>query len=374
MLEGGKRVPEAVKAEGDPAIFPPTMPATAFRIEATRGDLIESAHRVSVAVVDRHGALVAHAGDAEMVTFWRSAAKPFQAMPMVADGAADRFGLGSEEIALTCASHSSESMHVALAYRILEKIGCTEGDLACGPHPPLSPAVAEQVLRSGTTLTPAWSNCSGKHAGMLALARHHGWPTAGYERAGHPVQQRLLSEVARWSGVPEATIACAVDGCATVCYGLPLGAMALAYARFGTSTEDAPARVWTAMTGHPQLIAGSGRLCTELMAAAPGRIVAKVGAEGVYSAALREPGLGIAIKVEDGDGRSAQVALLEVLRQLDRRLRLSLPLDGLAPFAAPPILNTRGQQTGSLRAAGRLRFTAQFRNRSMTASGGDSVS
>ena len=350
------------------------MPATPLRIEATRGGLIESAHPVSVAVVDRRGALVAHAGDAELVTFWRSAAKPFQAMPMVADGAADGFGLGSEELALTCASHSSESIHVALAYRILEKIGCTEGDLACGPHPPLSPAVAEQVLRSGTTLTPAWSNCSGKHAGMLALARHHGWPTAGYERAGHPVQQRLLAEVARWSGVPEATIACAVDGCATVCYGLPLGAMALAYARFGTSTEEAPTRAWAAMTGHPRLVAGSGRLCTELMTAAPGRLVAKVGAEGIYSAALREPGLGIAIKVEDGDGRSAQVALLEVLRQLDRRLKLGLPLDGLAPFAAPPILNTRGQQTGSLHATGRLRFTAQFRNRSITASGGDPVS
>jgi L-asparaginase II len=227
------------------------MPATPLRIEATRGDLIESAHPVSVAVVDRGGALVAHAGDAELVTFWRSAAKPFQALPMVADCAADRFGLGSEEVALACASHSSEPIHVALALRLLEKIGCTERDLACGPHPPLSPAVAEQVIRDGTTLTAAWSNCSGKHAGMLALARHHGWPTAGYERAGHPVQQRLLSEIARWTGVPEASVVCAVDGCATVCYGVPLRAMALAYARFGTAEADAPARLRSAMMEHP---------------------------------------------------------------------------------------------------------------------------
>lgn len=313
---------------------------------------------MSVAVVDRGGALVAHAGDAELVTFWRSAAKPFQALPMVADGAADRFGLGSEEVALACASHSSEPIHVALAFRLLEKIGCTERDLACGPHPPLSPAVAEQVIRDGTTLTAAWSNCSGKHAGMLALARHHGWPTAGYERAGHPVQQRLLSEIARWTGVPEASVVCAVDGCATVCYGVPLRAMALAYARFGTAEADAPARLRSAMMEHPQLIAGSGRLCTDLMAAAPGRIVAKVGAEGIYSAVLCEPGFGVAIKVEDGDGRSAQVALLDVLRQLDRQYALGLPLDRLAFFAAPPIMNTRQQQTGVLRAAGQLRFAA----------------
>jgi L-asparaginase II len=336
--------------------------------------LVESVHPVSVAVVDRLGALLAHAGDPRLVTFWRSAAKPFQAMPMVIDGAADRFGLGSEELALACASHSSEPMHVALARQLLDKIGCTERDLACGPHPPLSPAVAEEVVRRGTTLTPAWSNCSGKHAGMLALARHHGWPTAGYERAGHPVQQRLLAEVALWSGIPESEIACAVDGCTTVCYGLPLHAMALAYARFATANEDAPTRAWTAMTGHPHLVAGSGRLCTELMVAAPGRIVAKVGAEGIYSAALSEPGIGITLKVEDGDGRSAQVALLEVLRQLDRRLRLRLPLDGLARFVTPPILNTRGEQTGNLRAAGRLRFAAQARTRSMTPSGGDPVS
>jgi L-asparaginase II len=334
------------------------MPGTPLRIEATRGDLIESAHPVSVAVVDRGGALVAHAGDAELATFWRSAAKPFQAMPTVADGAADRFGLGPEELALTCASHSSEPVHVALAYRLLEKIGCTERDLACGPHPPLSPVVAEQVLRNGTTLTAAWSNCSGKHAGMLALARHHAWPIAGYERAGHPVQRRLLSEIARWTDVPEAAIACAVDGCATVCYGVPLRAMALAYARLGAANEDAPTRVWSAMTAHPQLVAGQGRLCTDLMATFPGRIVAKVGAEGVYSIALRESGLGVAIKVADGDGRSAQVALLEVVRQLDRHYALSLALDSLARFVAPPILNTRQQQTGMLRAAGRLQFAA----------------
>jgi L-asparaginase II len=350
------------------------MPAAPLRIEATRGDLVESAHPVSVAVVDRAGALVAHAGDADLVTYWRSAAKPFQAMPLIADGAADRFSLGAEELALACASHSSEPVHVAIALRMLEKIGCTEGDLACGPHPPLSAAVADQVQRNGITLTPAWSNCSGKHAGMLALARHHGWPTAGYERAGHPVQQRLLSEIARWTGVAEAKIACAVDGCTTVCYGVPLSAMALAYARFATANEDAPARAWTAMTGHPRLVAGSGRVCTELMAAAPGRLVAKVGAEGVYSAALREPGLGVAIKVEDGDGRSAQVALLEVLRQLGRRLALRLPLDALAGFTSPPILNTRGEQTGSLRASGRLRFAAQPRTQSVTSSGGETVS
>jgi L-asparaginase II len=321
---------------------------------------------VSLAVTDPSGALVASAGDPELVTFWRSAAKPFQALPMVADGAADAFGLGDDAIALACASHSSEPAQVELARRMLAAIGCAEADLACGPHTPLSSAVNERVLREGITMTPAWSNCSGKHSGMLALARHHGWPTAGYERAGHPAQDRILDEVSRWTGLAPESVVLGVDGCTTVCFAMPLRAMATAYARFGVSEEPAAVRVRRAMQSHPGLVGGTGRLCTDLMRETAGRVIAKIGAEGVYSAAWPELGLGLTLKVADGDMRSAQVALLGVLARLATKFGASLPLAALAAHAEPVLRNTRREATGVLRAAGDLQFHDTAGARSMS--------
>jgi L-asparaginase II len=330
---------------------------TGFRVESTRGGLVESVHHVSVAVTDAEGRLVASAGDPDLVTYWRSAAKPFQALPVVADGAADAFGLDDEEIALACASHSSEPVHLDVASRFLEKIGCTEDDLACGPHTPLGHGVAERVARSGERLTPRWSNCSGKHAGMLALAKHRRWSTDGYERAGHPVQDRLLAEVSRWTGVAAPSIGLAVDGCTTVCYALPLRAMATSYARLARSAEPAAARIREAMRRHPRIVAGTARLCTDLGLAWPDGIIAKVGADGVYSAALLQSGHGIALKVGDGEMRAAQVALLGVLRQTLAAIGGDAgPLERLALRAEPPIRNTRREATGVMRAAGSLAF------------------
>lgn len=327
-----------------------------FQVESTRGDLTESVHRVSAAVVDDTGRLIAAAGDASLLTFWRSAAKPFQALPLLSDGAAAAFGLGPEELALACASHSSERVHLDVASRFLAKIGAREEDLACGPHPPLGAAVAEMVARTGHTLTPRWSNCSGKHAGMLALARHRGWDFHGYERAGHPVQERMIAEVERWSGVPRGEMRFGIDGCTALCFGLPLAGMATSYARFARSSEPEAVALRDAMTTHPMLVAGTGRFCTEIMSAWPRGIIAKVGAEGVYSAALLEEGIGIALKVEDGDMRSAPVALMGVLRALVTAGRGAEALDRLARREELPTRNTRGAVTGVLRHAGTLRF------------------
>lgn len=331
---------------------------TELRIEATRGDLIESVHRVSVAVVQSDGRLVAAAGDPSRVAFWRSAAKPFQALPLIEDGAADALGMTAEELALACASHSSEPRHLEVAAGLLRRIGATEAELACGPHPPISTEVAERVIRQGITLTPLWSNCSGKHAGMLALARHHGWQWAGYERPGHPLQDRILAEVARWTCIRGEAIPLATDGCAAVTFGLPLSAMALAWAQFGSDTGPAPARLRAAMTAHPDLVAGTGRLCTELMGALPGRVLAKVGAAGIYCAALPELGLGVALKVADGDSDVSAPALLAVLGAVLERAGAGARYDlgPVAHHAAQPILNTRGTRVGMLRAAGVLRF------------------
>ncbi|HEY6059747.1 MAG TPA: asparaginase, partial [Gemmatimonadales bacterium] len=208
-----------------------------MRVEERRGDLTETVHRVHVAVVDADGALVARAGDPALVTFWRSAAKPFQAMPLVADGAAERFDFSDAELALCCASHSSEPGQVEMVRALLAKIGCREDDLRCGPHTPLAEHIAKDYQARGVRLTPVYSNCSGKHTGMLALARHHEWPTADYHRLAHPVQQRCLEEVSRWTNLPADRIGTAVDGCGVVCFALPLRNMAWAYARLGKGEE-----------------------------------------------------------------------------------------------------------------------------------------
>ncbi len=313
-----------------------------MRVEQLRGGVVEAWHEVHVAVVDSTGGLVARTGDPELVTFWRSAAKPFQALPLVADGAAERFGLTSEDLALACASHSSEPGQVARVRGLLGKIGCSERDLLCGPHPPLSDRVAQDYQTRGLRLTAVYSNCSGKHAGMLALARHHGWPTEFYTRLEHPVQQRCLAEVSHWTDVPVAAIKTAVDGCGVVCYGLPLRNMAMAYARLANAEV-----VVEAMLRHPDLIAGEGRPCTDMMRAHPGRVIVKVGAEGVYCALLPQEGLGVALKVADGHAIASALAMAAVLEAVGLRPRP-------ASLTARPNVNTRGETVGELRVKGGL--------------------
>jgi L-asparaginase II len=312
------------------------------RVEQLRGGLVEAVHDVHVAVVDAAGRLVARAGDPDLVTFWRSAAKPFQAMPLVEDGVIERFGLTTEDLALACGSHSSEPAQVTRVRDLLARIGCSERDLLCGPHAPLSETVAQDYQTRGVRLTAVYSNCSGKHAGMLALARHHGWPTAFYTRLEHPVQQRCLAEVSRWTDVPVADVKTAVDGCGVVCFAVPLRSMALAYARLANAS-----RIVEAMLRHPELIAGEGRPCTELMRAHPGRVIAKVGAEGVYCALLPGERLGVALKVADGHGVAAALAIAAVLEALGLKPRP-------ASLTVRANVNTRGETVGELRVNGGL--------------------
>lgn len=313
-----------------------------MRVEQLRGGLVEAVHDVHVAVVDAAGRLVARAGDPDLVTFWRSAAKPFQAMPLVEDGVIERFGLTTEDLALACGSHSSEPAQVTRVRDLLARIGCSERDLLCGPHAPLSETVAQDYQTRGVRLTAVYSNCSGKHAGMLALARHHGWPTAFYTRLEHPVQQRCLAEVSRWTDVPVADVKTAVDGCGVVCFAVPLRSMALAYARLANAS-----RIVEAMLRHPDLIAGEGRPCTELMRAHPGRVIAKVGAEGVYCALLPGERLGVALKVADGHGVAAALAIAAVLEALGLKPRP-------ASLTVRANVNTRGETVGELRVNGGL--------------------
>lgn len=319
-------------------------------IVATRGEMIESRHRVHAAVVDGTGTLRAFAGDPEIATVMRSCAKPFQVVPFLESGAFDELEWSDDMLALAVASHGGEPEHVEIARRMLESLELEEGDLACGPHDPLSRRGQKLLKESGEAATRLHNNCSGKHAAMLAFAQSSNWPTRGYEACVHPVQQHVAECLAKWSDVPAADLQLLVDGCGVVAFGLPMRSFALALARFAAAAhrgDPVPARVLGAMASHPFLVGGTDRFDTVLMEETDGRVVAKIGAEGVHAVAIPERGLAAVVKVEDGAFRAQHPAVIRVLQYLD-----VLPADlppRLAAFLYTPIVNTRGATVGEIR-------------------------
>jgi L-asparaginase II len=321
-------------------------------VEAVRGEVVESIHRVHVAVAHAEQGLIASAGNPAHDSFVRSSIKMFQALPFVEAGGVARFQLTGEELALCTASHGGEAFHVAAARSILSKATVTDTVLACGPHLPLHEPTAHAMLCAGEQPGRIHNNCSGKHAGMLAHCVQQQWVTNGYHRANHPMQQRVTSTLARWMRVDEGDIALAVDGCGLPTFALPLDAVALGAAKFSAAAADgdpAPATIFNAMVAHPEFVAGTDRLDTDLMRAAAGRLFAKVGAEGFYCAGIPSMRLGVALKVEDGNKRAAEPALLAILRHLDaigedefRRL---------SKYSTPELLNTRNEVVGHVRVA-----------------------
>jgi L-asparaginase II len=327
------------------------MRQLALDVVVMRGGCIESRHRVHAAVVAADDSLLAAARDPSLVTMWRSCAKLFQVLPLLASGGFEAVGWGEEELALACASHGGEPEHVLIADQMLQSIGLEEGDLACGPHEPLSARGAKLARESGRPFSRLQNNCSGKHAAMLARATTAGWPTRGYERHDHSVQRSCLAEVATWSGVQIDDMPIGVDGCGATVMALPLNAMALAYARWGRAVEvgdDLPSRTATAIRAHPHLFGGTDRFDTVLIEETAGRAISKVGAEGVHSIAVPGMGLGIVVKVEDGAQRAQHIAVIRALQLLDV-LPQELP-PRLTEWAAKPIRNTRGETVGELRA------------------------
>ena len=316
-------------------------------VVVTRGNSVESFHRVHAAAVDACDTILARAGDPELLTFWRSCAKPFQVIPLLEGGGFDAHGWGDAELAIACASHGGEPEHVAVVESMLRSLGLEEGDLACGPQDPLSPRGAKIARDSGVRIKRTHNNCSGKHTAMLALAQKNGWPIKGYERAEHPVQQAMLNQVALWTGVRPSEIDVAVDGCGAAVFGLPLDRMARAYARLGAAAgrgEEIPARIVNAMTRNPFLVGGTDRFDSVLMEETDGRILSKVGAEGVHSAVILDSSIGVAVKVEDGSPRAQYPALIRILQELDA-LPERLP-SRLAEILHKPIRNSRGDVVG----------------------------
>jgi L-asparaginase II len=326
-----------------------------------RGEFVESSHRGDAAVVDGEGQLLASSGDPDRPIFPRSAAKPFQALPLIASGGAERFRLGAAEIALLCASHGGEPRHVRVAERLLAHGGFSARDLICGPQEPMDPRSARLLGRRGKTPTKLHNNCSGKHAGLLLACRSLGYSPKGYWKVEHPLQVEIRRRIARLGSVPEEGMEVAVDGCGLPVLSMPLAALALAYARLvsptvaGEKPADREGRrsIVASMWERPEMVAGRDRFTTDFLKAERGRSIGKEGAEAVYAIGIRapsrrEPSIGIAFKIEDGGTRARDAAALSLLDQLD--LLSSRARRELARYAVPPLVNAAGDTVGSIRA------------------------
>jgi len=338
-------------ARSPPAAARPAEPLHAPMVELTRGAVVESTHAGSVAVVDRHGRLLAAAGDPGFLTMTRSALKPFQAVPFVAAGGVRRFGYSVPQVALMCASHSGEPRHVDAVADMLSRAGNAAADLQCGTH---APGFYEKrgEVPPPPPYSPLAHNCSGKHSAMLAYCVHCGHPKASYLDYGHPLQAAIRRAVAWFTATPEADLVAGIDGCSAPNYAVPLERLALAYARLAAPVDDAeygraPRELADAMTAHPEMVSGEGRSDLALMRAGRGDWVAKIGAEGVQAIGLRSAGVGIAIKVADGNKRALRPTIVAVLDQLglmDAGRRALLD-----DWYEPVIRNYRGIDTGRIR-------------------------
>ena len=323
-------------------------------VEVTRGDTVECVHAGSVAVVNTRGDLLYQAGDPHTVTFTRSTIKPFQALPFLQAGGAQHFGLSSSEIALLCASHSGEAMHVDTAQSILHKAGCNERQLRCGCHVPMHFSVTDTLPSADQQFTQLHHNCSGKHAGFLAYCVQHGLPLEGYLDPAQPLQKAVRDSVAHSCGMASHQLKIGVDGCSAPNYAMPLSRLALSYARLAQGGEY-NANLGTlrdAMTRHPELVSGTGRNDLAFMQTGPDDWVAKIGADGVQVIGVRSAGLGIALKIADGDMRALYTAAVAALCQLG--LVEHVEKSPLAPWLRPQLTNYTGLHTGEVRAAFQL--------------------
>ena len=329
--------------------------ANPILVEVRRGTLVESVHRGAIAIADADGNALFTLGQIEAPTFPRSAVKLMQAIPLVESGAADAYGLDDGELAIACGSHNGEAKHLAAVRSILAKSGVEERCLACGAHLPMSDRAARELERAGRSPSPIHNNCSGKHAAMLATAKHLGLDLKGYERLDHPVQKAIRRVISETCGVELGPESIGIDGCSVPTFAVPLWALARGMARLGTGQDMPVARavavrqLMDACFAAPELVAGEGRLDTIVMRAFGPKVFVKGGAEGVHCAALPDLGWGIAVKIDDGAKRGADATLTEILASL---------IPGadkiLGERFAGEIGNWHGQRVGSIAASAEL--------------------
>lgn len=288
-----------------------------------RGDLVDLTHIGHVAVVDYTGKLLYHYGNPERVTFARSSAKPMQAIPVLESGAAEAYGITDKELALLCASHSGEGFHVESVRSVLGKAGLGEQFLQCGTHYPYADYAAEELRSKGQKPTEVHCNCSGKHSGMLVTAKYLDEDIDTYYKPEHPVQKRIMRTIAEVCEYDEEKIAIAVDGCGVPVHALPLNKFAQGFARLskpellGEKRGKIVRRITEAMTAYPEMVGGTGRFCTDLMKVCGDKLFAKAGAAAYYAIGLKDKGIGLSFKMEDGTAGILYAMVLETLKQLD---------------------------------------------------------
>jgi L-asparaginase II len=319
-----------------------------------RGDFLESSHDIHVAVVNAAGELLYSYGNPDRLTFPRSSMKPFQAVQLIETGTAEAFQYSAADISLSCASHSGEHFHRSTVLDILSRAGLDEDHLQCGTHLPRDMESYRQLIREGKELTPVFSNCSGKHSGMLASAVHMNEDIHTYREITHPLQQRILAVIEDVCDFPKEQIQISVDGCGVPVHQLPLRNAALGFARLAKPehyTQGKRAQsiktICEAMVQHPEMVGGTNRFDTDLMREFKGRIVAKAGAEAVQCLADIETGIGIAIKIEDGSPRATSVVTMEVLRQLG--IGSEEVFANLEEYVQAPVLNARNDKIGVMK-------------------------
>jgi L-asparaginase II len=322
-------------------------------VEAIRGDMTESVHRGSFAVVDSTGHVVLSVGDVEKPVFPRSGLKPVQALLLIESGAAKAFHLAHAQIALACASHNGEAAHVEIIANWLDRIGLSENQMVCGNAVPATEKALRDFHQADEVPSPLYDNCSGKHAAFMTTALHLGHPVETYARLDHPVQQRLLGIMEQMTGIDLFEAPKGIDGCGIPVFGIPLGNLALAMARLGDphdqsdTRQAACRRVRKAMAAEPFLIGGSGRFCSRVIAALGEAALVKTGAEGLYCATLTNLGLGVAIKIEDGARRAAEAVMIRVLEKLD--VLTERAKGQLLNLREPPIFSRSGEVVGVLK-------------------------
>jgi L-asparaginase II len=321
-------------------------PAHAPLVVTTRGGLVECVHHGSIAVVDLQGRLIAGAGDPTALNFTRSSLKPLQALPFVEAGGMSRFGFTSHELALMCASHGGEQVHVKIAAGMLERIGARESDLQCGCHVPSYFAATDTEPPPGVRWSQLHHNCSGKHSGFLAYCRMFGHPLRNYLDPDGPLQTRIRNVVQGFAaGDP---IGAGIDGCSAPNFAMPLHRLAQAFGRIAAGETPELAALAFAMTRHPDLVSGTGRTDLALMQAGKGDWVTKIGADGVQAIGVRSKGIGIALRIADGNKRALQVATVNLLQQLGL-LDAAAPTP-LASHLRPTLRNYRGTEVGDVQA------------------------
>lgn len=332
-------------------------------IHVYRGEYIESTHDVHIAIVNTEGELIAYYGDPHRQTFARSSMKPFQATPLVESGAIESYHLTEREISLFCASHIGEQFHRDGVASVLEKIGLAEQDLQCGTHIPRHTESYNQLIREGGELTPFFSNCSGKHSGMLAGVMKQKMAVDSYREIDHPYQQQIIDVIENVADYQRDKIGISVDGCGVPVHRMPLTKVALLFSRLAAPhkwtegskhRKESLKRVSNAMKTYPEMVAGTKQFDTDLMTAFRSRIVAKGGAEGVHCFGDQETGLGVAIKVADGNARGASVSTMAVLQQLN--IGEESTWNKLARYSEAPVLNARDEKIGVIKPAFQLNF------------------